>query len=165
MIYLCEVFVNDGVYVKKNCDIGHKSNGQQPTTNRERQWNFTPAINTVTFQKDHQSLFAVNVAKNHATPHGTTGIMGIQTLMPNVVIVTRETQFLQLPPMTELILPALTLKTADPSHRSNSTLVFGSGIYLSVVGKPKRPTGRPPVAPVLTRLDNRTRRQPNREKQ
>lgn len=35
---LCEVSVKEYAYVKKDFDIGNKSNGQQPTTDRERQW-------------------------------------------------------------------------------------------------------------------------------
>jgi len=32
VVYLCEVFVKGCAYVKKKSEIGHKSNGQQPTT-------------------------------------------------------------------------------------------------------------------------------------
>jgi len=47
VIYLCEVFVNDDVYVKKNIEISHKSNGQQPITNRERPMTKTQLLRKV----------------------------------------------------------------------------------------------------------------------
>lgn len=45
---LCELSVKWYAYVKKDFDIGHKSNGQQPTTNREIQCLSNITTSTVT---------------------------------------------------------------------------------------------------------------------